>query len=205
MNTKETRHEQLKALILKYSLQHGDTDFDLASGLSSKVYIDAKSVTCRAEGTKLVGRVFLDKIAELGWNPVAVGGLSVGADPIVIAIARESTERPFRPVNAFFVRKEAKKHGLHKLVEGIAEPTNGMPVVIVDDVCTTGGSTATAIGHARKEGMKVIGVICMVDRETGAASTMTELDCPFASIFTLSELLAAEDQPDLEPVTASAA
>jgi orotate phosphoribosyltransferase len=206
MNSNEARHEQLKQLILKYSLRHGDADFNLASGLSSKVYIDAKSVTCRAEGTKLVGRVFLDKVDELGWHPAAVGGLSIGADPIVIAIARESIERPYRPVNAFLVRKTAKEHGLHKFVEGITEPTEGMPVVIVDDVCTTGGSTAIAIRHARAEGMNVIGAICLVDREMGATEKlMMELQCPFVGIFTLGELLAAESQNAIEPVTASAA
>lgn len=206
MNSNQTRHDQLKKLILKYSLRHGDDDFNLVSGLSSKVYIDGKSVTCRAEGTKLVGRVFLDKIEELGWHPAAVGGLSIGADPIVIAIARESLERPCQPVNAFLVRKDAKKHGLHKFIEGMADPTQGLPVVIVDDVCTTGGSTAIAIDHARSEGMNVIGAICLVDREMGAAQKlMTELQCPFIGIFTLSELLTAEANSAIEPVTASVA
>lgn len=199
----EASRDRLKELILKYSVRHGEVN--LASGISSNVYVDGKSVTCLAEGTKLVGKVFLDKIETLGWQPVAIGGLTMGADPIVIAIARESTEYPHRPVDAFLVRKEAKPHGLHKFIEGISGATDGMPVVIVDDVCTKGGSTAIAIRYARAEGMNVIGAICLVDREQGATATLAELDCRLESIFTLSELLSAEEHIALEPVTASAA
>ncbi len=194
---------QLKKLILEHSVRHGE--FNLASGLSTGVYIDGKLTTCRADGTKLVGRVFLEKIAELGWRPAAVGGLTMGADPIVIAIARESNEPPYGPIDAFLVRKEPKKHGLQKFIEGI-ESTRDLPVVIIDDVCTTGGSTAIAIQYARDAGMNVIGALCLVDREMGAASKLTkDLNCPFEGIFTLGELLAAEDQSALEPASASAA
>jgi orotate phosphoribosyltransferase len=131
----------------------------------------------------------------------------LGADPIVGAIATQSLDHSPHPIDSFLVRKEPKKHGLQKFIEGIPdEDMRGLPVVIVDDVCTTGGSTALAINKAREAGMHVIGALCLVDRENGAPQTLTvQLGCPFESIFTLSELLAAEEHQSLEPAIASAA
>jgi orotate phosphoribosyltransferase len=151
--------------------------------------------------------VFLAKMQELGWSPASVGGLTLGADPIVGAIATQSLEYSPHAIDSFLVRKEPKKHGLQKFIEGVAdEDTRGLPVVIVDDVCTTGGSTALAINKAREAGMHVIGALCLVDREQGAPQALTmELGCPFESIFTLSELLAAEEQSYIETAVTSAA
>lgn len=178
--------EKLKEILLRRSVRTGQ--FKLVSGRTSSVYVDGKLTTLAAEALPLIGRLFLNKMEERGWNAQAIGGLSVGADPIAIAVARESLGRG-RPIDAFLVRKEVKKHGTQKFIEGI-EQTQDLPVVVVDDVCTTGGSTADAIIKAKEAGMQVLGAICLVDRETGAQALLkTQFDCAFDWIFTLSELL----------------
>lgn len=177
--------EQLRGCLKEHSVRHGD--FQLASGQRSNVYIDAKLTTCRATAMPLVGRVFLAKMFDRGWHPDAVGGLTLGADPIAAAIARESvTEVP--PIDFFVVRKEPKKHGLQKYLEGLPAP-EGLRVVVVDDVCTTGGSTIKAVHCCREAGMTVLGAVCLVDREQGARQALADLSCPFESIFTLQELV----------------
>ena len=191
--------QNLRNLLERRSIRRGS--FKLASGLQSDIYIDGKLTTCSAEGTRLVGLAFIDLMARNGWKPAAVGGLVIGADPIVISIARESLESS-SPIDAFLIRKEPKKHGLQKFIEGI-EYEPGLPVVIVDDVCTTGGSTKDAIDKARDAGMKVLGALCLVDRQMGAEQTMRELDCPFDSVFKLSELLDREEQSAVEPAEAT--
>ena len=180
----DSDREQLKALLRQNSVRFGQ--FKLVSGQTSDVYVDAKLTTCRAAAMPLIGRLFLRKIEERGWKPAAVGGLTLGADPIAMAIAHESSARA-RPIDAFVVRKEPKKHGTMKFVEGLTE-LNGTPVVIIDDVCTTGGSTVTAIENARAAGLRILGAICLVDREMGAAQNIEALECPFDAIFTLTEL-----------------
>jgi orotate phosphoribosyltransferase len=185
--------DQLRALLRQHSVRFGE--FKLVSGQTSSVYVDAKLTTCRAEAMPLVGRLFLRKIQERGWRPSAVGGLTLGADPIAMAVAHASTGTA-GPVDAFVVRKESKKHGTMKFIEGLAA-TEGLPVVIIDDVCTTGGSTITAIEKARESGLKILGAICLVDREMGAAKNIEALACPFDSIFTLTELKDAADAPAL--------
>ena len=174
-----------------HSVSYGD--FQLASGQTSTVYVDAKLSTCHAEAMPLVGRLFLKKMVERGWFPKAVGGLTLGADPIAAAVARESINEG-SPIDLFVVRKEAKKHGLQKYLEGVPR-TEGLSVVVVDDVCTTGGSTIKAVERCREAGMNVLGAICLVDREQGAREALAEIRCPFESIFTLRELI---DEP--EPV-----
>lgn len=177
--------EKLKQILLKRSVRTGE--FKLVSGRTSSVYVDGKLTTLVAEALPLIGRLFLDKMEQRGWHPRAIGGLSLGADPIVIAVARESLER--RPIDAFLVRKEAKKHGTQKFIEGL-EQTGELPVVIVDDVCTTGGSTADAIVKAKEAGMHILGAVCLVDRESGAEEMLrTQFHCVLEKIFTLSELL----------------
>jgi orotate phosphoribosyltransferase len=140
----------------------------------------------------LVGQVFLEKMRQCAWHPHAVGGLTLGADPISAAIARESVVAG-PAIDFFVVRKEPKKHGLQKFIEGLAE-TRGLQVVVVDDVCTTGGSTIKAVERCREAGMTVLGAICLVDREQGAGQALAAMGCPFTSIFTLREL-ADEPEP----------
>ena len=112
----------------------------------------------------------------------------MGADPVACAVARESQESP-DPVNAFVVRKEDKGHGRKRPVEGLPS-TEGVRCVVLDDVCTTGGSTVRAIDRARAAGMNVLGACCMVDREQGAAEALAAVGCSLDALFTMSELLA---------------
>ena len=188
---------ELAELLKAHSVKRGG-HYVLASGRTSDVYVDAKLTVCKARGTRLVGRVFLAKFQEMNWRPAAVGGLVIGADPIVMAIARESLESG-APIDAFLVRKEPKKHGLHRHLEGLENPA-GMPVVIIEDVCTTGDSTALAIQSARSAGMHVQGAVCLVDREEGGRHRIaSELGCPFASIYTLKELVEPAGQAPQSP------
>jgi orotate phosphoribosyltransferase len=177
MKSSMRRWEELRLLLRELSVRHGE--FFLASGQKSSVYVDAKLTTCRAAAMPLIGRLFLDKISENGWHPSAVGGLTLGADPIATAIARESLEIGLN-IDSFLVRKETKKHGRQKYLEGL-EP--------VPESCQTGGSTITAIERSREAGLTVLGAICLVDREMGAAEAIGALACPFDRIFTLNDLL----------------
>jgi orotate phosphoribosyltransferase len=179
--------DRLAAILTKYSVRRGG-EYRLASGRISDVYCDARVTTCRAEAMPLIGRLFLAKMAERGWRPQAVGGLTMGADPIVIAVARESLESG-TPMNAFLVRKEAKGHGKGRQIEGLADDETALDVVIVEDTSTTGGSAAAAIRAAREAGLRVLGAITLVDREEGAREEVEGgLGCPFDRIFRLAEL-----------------
>jgi orotate phosphoribosyltransferase len=182
----EQDRARLREILSEISVRRGQ-EFTLASGKKSNVYCDARVTTCRAEAMPLIGRLFLAKIAERGWTPLAVGGMTMGADPIVIAVARESVEKG-PAINAFLVRKEAKGHGMKRQIEGLVE-TAPIDVVIVDDVCTTGDSTIKAINASREAGLNVLGAICLVDREEGAREAIEEgLKCPFDRIFRIAEL-----------------
>ena len=183
---------RLKNIVLKRSVRFGA--FTLASGGTSDVYVGCKLTTCLAEAMPLIGRAFLRKIHSRGWLPEAVGGLTLGADPIAYATARESLEIG-PPINAFIVRKEPKKHGMQRFIEGL-EQTEGLRVVVIDDVCTKGGSTAQAIEQAKAAGMKVLGALCLVDREMGATELLDRrFGCALDSIFKLNDLRTEKDEP----------
>ena len=178
--------DRLKQLLQEHSVKRGD--FVLASGKRSNVYVDARLTTLRAEAMPLIGRAFLDRMHERGWRPAVIGGLTMGADPIVTAVARESLGSG-AVVNAFLVRKEVKDHGRQGYIVGV-DQTQGLDTVIVDDVCTTGGSTVQAIERARDAGMNVLAAVCLVDREQGGRETIEkEQNCPFERLFTMNELL----------------
>jgi orotate phosphoribosyltransferase len=178
---------RLQDLLLRKSVKFGH--FVLHSGQTSDVYVDCKPTTCDAAAMPAIGRLVLQKIRARDWNPEAVGGLMVGAEPIAFAVARESLELPPQ-VDAFIVRKEAKSHGTQKLVEGI-DPTEGRKVVVIDDVCSKGDSTAVAVRNMQSVGMQVLGAICLVDREMGASDLLRrEFGLELESIFKLSQLRA---------------
>src|SRR5215467_8196887 len=182
----QTAREQLLNLIVKKSFRFGN--FTLSSGLKSDYYIDCRTTTLHAEGAKLTGIVFLELFRQQGWRPQALGGLTLGADPIVVAVAVISAQEQ-SPIHGFLVRKAEKAHGTGQRIEGFQE--KGASVVIVDDVCTTGGSTVQAIQAAREFGFNIIGTACLVEREeAGGRKSVEQAAAPaqFISIFTSSEV-----------------
>lgn len=162
-----TRARTLEELLLERSVRRGD--FVLASGARSSYYIDCRLTTMSAEGMALVGRLGLQAIREAGWKPDAVGGLTMGADPVAYGIAAASWEWP-PAIDAFSVRKEAKGHGTGRLIEGnFAE---GSVVVVIEDVITSGGSALKAIEAVQSQGGRVLGVLAVVDREQGGREAL---------------------------------
>ena len=139
-------------------------DFTLASGARSQWYIDCRLTTMSAPGQLLIGPLGLQAIHAAGWRPAAIGGLTMGADPVAYAIAAASM-RGGSPIDAFSVRKEAKHHGTGRRIEG--NFTAGDQVVVIEDVITSGGSTLIAIEAIRAEGGVVLGVLALVDRGAG--------------------------------------
>jgi orotate phosphoribosyltransferase len=175
------RQELLKLLAHK-SFRLGE--FQLSSGSTSDYYIDCRTTTLDARGAQLVGEVFLAEIREQGWEADAIGGLTMGADPIVVAVAVTSGT-----MHGFLVRKAEKQHGTGQRIEGFRE--KGAQVVIVDDVCTTGSSTVQAIEAAREYGFEVVGVMCLVERQDAYGRPNVEkaaAPANFISIFTATEV-----------------
>jgi orotate phosphoribosyltransferase len=159
--------EALRRLLLERSVRHGD--FVLASGQRSTFYIDCRPTTMSAEGMVLVGRLGAAAIRGAGWHPRAVGGLTLGADPVAYAIAAASHGTDVQ-MDAFSVRKESKGHGTGRGIEGNFGV--GFEVVIVEDVITTGGSAKKAIQAVEDAGAKVLGVLAVVDRGEGGKATL---------------------------------
>ena len=184
---------QLKDILARRSLNIGG-EFTLHSGEKSTVYVDGKLTTYTAAAMPLVGRAFLAKIRERGWTPDAVGGLTLGADPIAFAIARESLDAG-TPIDSFVIRKEPKKHGTQKFVEGLLS-SEGKRAVMLDDVCTRGDSTYQAIVKAQEAGIEVLGAICLVDREQGATEMLASKGITLEHIFTLRELVAHKERAE---------
>jgi orotate phosphoribosyltransferase len=161
-------------------------NFKLSSGGTSDYYIDCRVTTLDAQGSRLTGEVFVEEIRARGWKPAALGGLTMGADPIVVAAAVYSGE-----FHGFLVRKAEKQHGTGQRIEGFRE--KGARVVIVDDVCTTGASTVQAIEAAREFGFDVVAAMCLVEREEAKGRPSVEkaaAPAPFVSIFTASDVRA---------------
>jgi len=191
-----TPREQLLQILAEKSFKLGE--FKLSSGGTSDYYIDCRTTTLDAEGARLTARVFLDEVMERGWRPQAIGGMTMGADPIVVGVAMLSAQqihgrandkpgdRPSRwYIDGFLVRKAEKTHGTAKRIEGFNQ--KGARVVIVDDVCTTGASTIQAIEAAREFGFDIVGVMCLVERQEAKGRVHVEKaagDVPFISIFT---------------------
>lgn len=181
--------DELLELLAARSFRLGE--FTLSSGGKSDYYIDCRTTTLHARGAELTGRVFLELIQQQGWKPQAVGGLTMGADPIVVATSVISSQAG-APIHGFLVRKAEKAHGMGRRVEGFQE--KGARVVIVDDVCTTGSSTIQAIEAAREFGFSIAGVACLVERlEAGGRPAVEKAAAPipFISVFTSNDVEAA--------------
>jgi orotate phosphoribosyltransferase len=177
--------QDLLRLLAHKSFRLGE--FKLSSGGTSDYYIDCRTTTLDAEGSRLTGEVFCDEIRKRGWKPKATGGLTMGADPIVVAVSVVSGD-----LHGFLVRKAEKQHGTGQRIEGFRE--KGARVVIVDDVCTTGASTVQAIEAAREFGFEVVGAMCLVEREEakGRPNVEKAVDpAPFVSVFTARDVRAA--------------
>lgn len=166
-------------------------DFVLVSGRRSPYYIDGKLATLSAEGAYLTGRAVFEVIRDSGAE--AVGGLTMGADPIATAVAIASFEEG-SPIPAFFVRKEPKKHGTRKWIEGPLPDKPGVNVAIVDDVITTGGSVFQAIDAVEKAGCLVRMVVVLVDRLEGGGEVLRERGYDFTPLFTIEDLGVTRDE-----------
>jgi orotate phosphoribosyltransferase len=183
-----TLRSRLLELLRERSLKLGR--FTLTSGQTSHYYFDSKFTTLHPEGAYLTARLLLEEIRARKVEAQAIGGLTLGADPVVSAVAAVSwAERGrYAPLAAFIIRKEPKKHGTQRYIEGF-EAQPGTRVIIVDDVCTTGGSTLKAIAGAEEAGLVVAAVFCVVDREQGGREALARY--PFYPLFTARELLDA--------------
>jgi orotate phosphoribosyltransferase len=192
--TTPSHAQQLLALLARTSFRLGQ--FKLSSGGTSDYYIDCRTTTLHAEGGRLTGHAILELLAEHGIEAEAVGGLTMGADPIVSNVATASAWRaqplPGAPLlHGFLVRKAEKAHGTGRRIEGFCR--EGARVVIVDDVCTTGASTVNAIEAAREAGMTVAAVVCIVEREEANGRPSVEAaagGAPFLRLFTANEVRA---------------
>ena len=188
---------RLLDLLARDSFRLGE--FKLSSGGTSDYYVDCRTITLSAEGALLTARVFLEELRQLEPRPEAVGGLTLGADPIVVGVALESA-RTGAPIDGFLVRKAEKTHGAGRRIEGRIRA--GMKVAIVDDVCTTAASTVQAIEAAWEAELDVIAVRCLVEREeAGGRNNLNQLwrahrgrACPFAAIFGAQEVRAAHKE-----------
>ncbi|HSJ09315.1 MAG TPA: orotate phosphoribosyltransferase [Longimicrobiales bacterium] len=176
--------QTLRELLRARSVRTGE--FVLASGKSSSYYIDARLTTMSGSGQLLIGRRALAELDARGWSPDAVGGLTLGADPVSYAIAHAAAAAG-RGIDAFTVRKEAKEHGTGRLIEGNL-PSGGR-VVVVEDVITSGGSALKAIAAVEAAGARVLGVLAVVDREEGGRAALEDAGYPVIGLFTASELL----------------
>ena len=192
--TAQSYAQQLLALLARTSFKLGE--FKLSSGATSDYYIDCRTTTLHAEGGRLTGHAILELLEGNKIDAEAVGGLTMGADPIVSNVATASawraTLRPDAPLlHGFLVRKAEKAHGTGRRIEGFYR--HGARVVIVDDVCTTGASTIAALEAAKEAGMTVAAVVCIVEREEANGRPAVEgaaHGSPFLRLFTANEVRA---------------
>ena len=189
-----TYAQQLLSLLSRTSFKLGQ--FKLSSGGTSDYYIDCRTTTLHAEGGRLTGHAILELLEHHGIQAEAVGGLTMGADPIVSNLATASAWRaqqhPGSPLlHGFLVRKAEKAHGTGRRIEGFCK--EGARVVIVDDVCTTGASTIASLEAAREAGMTVAAVVCIVEREEAHGRPAVEAAAgaaPFLRLFTATQVRA---------------
>ena len=182
--------EQLRALLQQKSVHHGE--FTLASGARSDFYVDARVTTMDPRGALLIGQVGWELVKEtalkLGRRVNAIGGLTMGADPVALSIGiAAQLEDPSTPLQVFTVRKSAKEHGRLKRIEG--NFSAGDSVVVVDDVITTGGSTIQAIDAIEEAGGRIAFVIVLVDRQEGGRENIEKRGHTVVPIFTRSDLV----------------
>ncbi|HEX8935374.1 MAG TPA: orotate phosphoribosyltransferase [Pseudonocardiaceae bacterium] len=170
---------RLAELVRKLAVVHGRVT--LSSGAQADYYVDLRRVTLHHEAAPLIGRLVRELTAD--WSYRAVGGLTLGADPVAAAVLHA----PGPPVDAFIVRKESKQHGMQRRIEG--PDVAGRHVLAVEDTSTTGGSVLTAVAALREAGADVVGVATVVDRDTGAREAIEAAGLPYRAVLSVSELL----------------
>ncbi len=175
--------DQLTELLRAKAVQLGT--FKLASGRMSDLYVDARQVTLHSTGARLIGERILDRLAD---GVVAVGGLTMGADPIVSSVSVLSNFRD-QKVHGFLIRKQPKGHGAGRVIEGAANLPPGAKVTIVEDTTTTGGSLLRAVERAVEHGLQVVQCITVVDREEGAAEALSAAGYKLEALVTRTDLL----------------
>ena len=168
-------------LFCERALKRGD--FTLASGQKSSYYLDGKQITLSSRGLRIVGEGLLELLDDVEFD--AIGGMSIGADPIIGAVLAVAAERD-QSLDGFLIRKEAKGHGTNRYVEGPVKPGN--KVVIIDDVVTTGGSSLLAVDRIEEFGCEVVRVVGIVDRLQGGAANFAERNLPFQSLLSVEDL-----------------
>ncbi len=181
-----TDYSALVTLLAERSARRGH--FTLASGKQSDFYIDARLTTMSPEGLSIIGSLALSTLRESGWKVDAVGGLTLGADPISYAISYASAASD-HPLRAFTVRKEPKAHGTGKLLEGPIR--EGDRVAVIEDVITTGGSALRAIEAVRSAKASVVGVLALVDREEGGRQAIEKAGVSVISLVAVNQIIAA--------------
>ena len=181
-----TDYSALITLLAERSTKRGR--FTLASGKQSDFYIDARLTTMSPEGLSIIGPLALSALRDAGWNVDAVGGLTLGADPIAYAISYASASSN-HPLRAFTVRKEPKAHGTGKLLEGPLR--EGDRVAVIEDVITTGGSALRAIEAVRNAKASVAGVLALVDRGEGGREAIENAGVSVISLATSDQIIAA--------------
>jgi len=174
-------HQRARLLELLTELSFQQREVTLTSGKKSNFYIDCKQVTLHAEGLFLIGQLGRELIDRVAPEALAVGGMTLGADPIASAISLASFAAG-RPMHAFIVRKQPKGHGTGQWIEGRSNLEANLPVVILEDVVTTGASTLRAIERARQAELRVVHVVALVDREEGGREAI-EAEAPLAALF----------------------
>jgi orotate phosphoribosyltransferase len=180
-----TTHDRLLSILAERSARRGQ--FTLASGRQSTLYIDARLTTMSPDGLALIGPLALAALRDVDWRVQAVGGLTLGADPISYAIAYASADTA-SPLRAFTVRKEAKAHGTGRLIEGPFHA--GDRVAVIEDVITTGGSALRAVEAVRAAGGMVAGVLALVDREEGGRDALVSAGLPVVALARASDIVA---------------
>ncbi len=182
-----TMKKRLIELVITRTFKYTDKPtFKLASGKTSSFYFNCKPTTLHPEGMYLIGNLFYDFIkGRRGWKVKGVGGLTLGADAIANAVAYTSYLKD-DPMESFVIRKEAKKHGTMQWVEG--DVKKGDKVLIVEDVVTTGGSSIKAVKRAKKCGLKVVGVLTLIDRQEGGKEAIEKLGVPCVALLTKEEI-----------------
>jgi orotate phosphoribosyltransferase len=180
-----TTHDRLLSILAERSARRGQ--FTLASGRQSTLYIDARLTTMSPDGLTLIGPLALAALRDVDWRVQAVGGLTLGADPISYAIAYASAETA-SPLRAFTVRKETKAHGTGRLIEGPFHA--GDRVAVIEDVITTGGSALRAVEAVRAAGGSVAGVLALVDREEGGRDALVSAGLPVVALARASDIVA---------------